>query len=167
LDPGLRRQYSDYARTGQSRKHSSIFLLSIAPNWPWDTSFYSVGTGSSFPGLQRPGREADHLPVASLEVTNEWQFTITLKLICTNFQSFLNVDSGGLHRITSLKRWKREFASSSRHGWVSEVFVLPVTLQSMKCTTTCIDTELGSLYKLRPTVYTAEEEFLCSLHTHL
>jgi hypothetical protein len=31
---------------------------------------YSVGTGTSFPELNQPGREADHSPPSSVEVKN-------------------------------------------------------------------------------------------------
>jgi hypothetical protein len=95
--------------------------------------------------------------------------TLTLpwdKFVVTS-KSFLNVDAGNLHRVTLLKRWEREFESCSIHGWVSEVFLLPVTLQSMKCTTSCTAMELGSLCNVTPMVCTAKEEALCALHTHL
>jgi hypothetical protein len=33
---------------------------------------YSVGTGGSFLGAKRPGREANHWPPRSAEIKNEW-----------------------------------------------------------------------------------------------
>jgi hypothetical protein len=33
---------------------------------------YPVSTGVSFPGVKQPGRETDHLPPFSAEVTNAW-----------------------------------------------------------------------------------------------
>jgi hypothetical protein len=36
-----------------------------------------VGTGGFFPGLKRPGREDDHSPPSSVEVTSVWRCTFT------------------------------------------------------------------------------------------
>jgi hypothetical protein len=38
---------------------------------------YTMGTGSSFPGVKQPGREADHSPPASAEVKKIWIYTST------------------------------------------------------------------------------------------
>jgi hypothetical protein len=38
---------------------------------------YPVGSGGSFPGVKRPGREADHSPPSSAEVKNAWRYTST------------------------------------------------------------------------------------------
>jgi hypothetical protein len=38
---------------------------------------YPMGTGGSFPGVKRPGREADHSPPASAEVKKMWIYTPT------------------------------------------------------------------------------------------
>jgi hypothetical protein len=38
---------------------------------------YPMDTGGSFPGVKRPGREADHSPPSSAEVKNEWSYTST------------------------------------------------------------------------------------------
>jgi hypothetical protein len=38
---------------------------------------YPMGTGGSFPGVKRPGREADHSPPSSAEVKNSWSYTST------------------------------------------------------------------------------------------
>jgi hypothetical protein len=40
---------------------------------------YPMGTRGSFPGVQRPGREADHSPPSSAEVKNAWSYTSTLQ----------------------------------------------------------------------------------------
>jgi hypothetical protein len=38
---------------------------------------YTMGTGGTFPGVNRPGREADHLPPTSVEVKKMWIKTST------------------------------------------------------------------------------------------
>jgi hypothetical protein len=38
---------------------------------------YPMGTGGSFPGVKRPGREADHSPPSSAEVKKMWIYTST------------------------------------------------------------------------------------------
>jgi hypothetical protein len=38
---------------------------------------YKMGTGSSFPGVKRQGREADHSPPTSAEVKKMWIYTST------------------------------------------------------------------------------------------
>jgi hypothetical protein len=38
---------------------------------------YTMGTGGSFPGLKRPGREADHSPPANAEIKKMWIYTST------------------------------------------------------------------------------------------
>jgi hypothetical protein len=38
---------------------------------------YPVGTGALSPGVKRPGREADHLPLSNAEVKNTWSYTST------------------------------------------------------------------------------------------
>jgi hypothetical protein len=38
---------------------------------------YTMGTGGSFLGVKRPGREADHSPRASAEVKQMWIYTCT------------------------------------------------------------------------------------------
>jgi hypothetical protein len=35
-------------------------------------SSYPMGTGSSFPGIRRPGRKADHSPPSSAKIKNAW-----------------------------------------------------------------------------------------------
>jgi len=36
-----------------------------------------MGTWGSFPGVKRPGREADHSPPSSSKVKNAWNYTPT------------------------------------------------------------------------------------------
>jgi hypothetical protein len=36
---------------------------------------YPIGIRGSFPGLKRPGREADHSPPSSAKVKNAWSYT--------------------------------------------------------------------------------------------
>jgi hypothetical protein len=38
---------------------------------------YTMGTGSSFPGVKRPWREADHSPPTSAKVKKMWIYTST------------------------------------------------------------------------------------------
>jgi hypothetical protein len=38
---------------------------------------YPMGTRDCFPGVKRPGREADHSPPYSAEVKNAWSYTST------------------------------------------------------------------------------------------
>ncbi|PNF25498.1 hypothetical protein B7P43_G05939, partial [Cryptotermes secundus] len=38
---------------------------------------YTVGTGSTFPGVKQPGCEADHSPPTSAEVKKMWTYTFT------------------------------------------------------------------------------------------
>jgi hypothetical protein len=38
---------------------------------------YPTDTGRSFPGVKRPGREADHSLPSSAEVKNAWSYTST------------------------------------------------------------------------------------------
>jgi hypothetical protein len=38
---------------------------------------YPMGTGGSFPGVKRSGREADHSPLTSAEVKKTWVYTST------------------------------------------------------------------------------------------
>jgi len=40
-------------------------------------AFYPMDTGGSYPGVKRPGREADHSPPSSPEVKNMWRYTST------------------------------------------------------------------------------------------
>jgi hypothetical protein len=35
-------------------------------------AYYTMGTGSSFPGVKQPGHEADHSPPTSVKVKKSW-----------------------------------------------------------------------------------------------
>jgi hypothetical protein len=41
---------------------------------------YPMATRGSFPGVRRPGCEADHSPPSSAEVKNAWSYTSTLPI---------------------------------------------------------------------------------------
>jgi hypothetical protein len=45
------------------------------------SAFYPMGTRGSFPGVKRPGREADHSPPARAAVKNAWSYTSTPKYV--------------------------------------------------------------------------------------
>jgi hypothetical protein len=55
-----------------------IFTSPCRPDrlWVHPTS-YPMGTKGSFPGVKRPGREADHSPQTSTEVKKTWVYTST------------------------------------------------------------------------------------------
>jgi hypothetical protein len=42
---------------------------------------YPMVTRGSFPGVKRPGREADHSPPSSAEVKNAWSYTSTPQFV--------------------------------------------------------------------------------------
>jgi hypothetical protein len=42
---------------------------------------YKMGTGGSFPGVKRQGREADHSPPTNVEVNKMWIYTSTLPYV--------------------------------------------------------------------------------------
>jgi hypothetical protein len=44
---------------------------------------YPMGMGALFPGVKRPGREADRSPPASAEVKNTWIYTSTPPYVFT------------------------------------------------------------------------------------
>jgi hypothetical protein len=43
----------------------------------FNSDSYPMGTGGSFLGVKRPGREADHSPPSSVEVKNAWRYIST------------------------------------------------------------------------------------------
>jgi hypothetical protein len=45
---------------------------------------YPMGIGGSFPGVERPGREADHSPGTSTEVKKMWIYTSTIPHVMIN-----------------------------------------------------------------------------------
>jgi hypothetical protein len=62
-------QCSDWLRAGRPRgRNSSFIFTSHRPSLGSHPAYYPMGTGGFFPGIKRPGREADHSPPASAEV---------------------------------------------------------------------------------------------------
>jgi hypothetical protein len=51
--------------------HSKIARSEVHP------TSYPMGTGSTFPGVKRPGSEADHSPPTSTKVKKIWIYTST------------------------------------------------------------------------------------------
>jgi hypothetical protein len=58
---------------------SRIFTSPCRPNRLWGPppTSYPMGTGGSFPGVKRPGREPDHSPPTSAEVKKTRIYTST------------------------------------------------------------------------------------------
>jgi hypothetical protein len=62
----------------ESRKGQELLLLHVVQTGSGvHPTFYTMGTGSSFPGVKRLGREADHSPPTSVEVKKMWIYTST------------------------------------------------------------------------------------------
>jgi hypothetical protein len=58
---------------------SRIFSFPRRPDWFWGSPIsYPMGSGGSFRGEKRRGREADHTPPAIGEVKKIWIYTSTL-----------------------------------------------------------------------------------------
>jgi hypothetical protein len=78
-----RSRYSDWLRTGRPRGRSwspgggknILFYPSSRPSLGFTKSPVQWVPGALFPGLKRPGREADHSPPTSAEVKNMWIYT--------------------------------------------------------------------------------------------
>jgi hypothetical protein len=49
----------------------------VQTNYGVHPASYPMGNGGSFPGIKRPGREADHSPTTSTEVKNTLIYTFT------------------------------------------------------------------------------------------
>jgi hypothetical protein len=79
-----RSEDSNSLRAGRSRGRISIpgrgknFLHVVQTDSEVLPTSYPMGTGSCFPGLKWPGREADHSPPTSAEVKKMWIYTSTL-----------------------------------------------------------------------------------------
>jgi len=52
-----------------------MFLQNVQTGAGAHPASYSMGTGSSFLGLKRPGLEVNHSPLPNVEVMNEWSCT--------------------------------------------------------------------------------------------
>jgi hypothetical protein len=65
-------------REAGSREHIDNFknVPVLRTVWLWGPlNLLYKGTGASFPGVKRPGREADHSPPTSAEVKKIWIYT--------------------------------------------------------------------------------------------
>jgi hypothetical protein len=65
-----------YAGTTQGPRYPFYRRLGLDGSGVHPTS-YKMGTGGSFPGVKRYGREADHSPPTSAEVKKMWIYTST------------------------------------------------------------------------------------------
>jgi hypothetical protein len=54
--------------SGRATKSSLLHRVQIASGV--HTASYPMGTGDSFPGVKRPGKQADHSPAFSAEIKN-------------------------------------------------------------------------------------------------
>ena len=54
----------------------SLFFPPKRPDWLWDPpSLPFNGYGGSFPGVKRPGSDANHLRPSCVDVDNEWRYS--------------------------------------------------------------------------------------------
>jgi hypothetical protein len=79
---GKRSRCSDWLRAGRLRGRSSSpgrvsFLHVVQTGSGAHQASHTKGTGGSFPGVNLPGREADHSPPTSAEVKKTWIYTST------------------------------------------------------------------------------------------
>lgn len=61
-----------------SAKRSALFQFCVQklPDWLWDPpSPLFIRYWGSYPGIKRPGRDVDHIPLASAEIKDEWSCT--------------------------------------------------------------------------------------------
>jgi hypothetical protein len=72
-DPSTSRTSGRYK---QCVHHYNFIICTQTGSGVHPTS-YTTGTGSSFPGVKRPGREADRSPPANAEVKKMWIYTTT------------------------------------------------------------------------------------------
>jgi hypothetical protein len=63
---------------------------------------YPMGTRDSFPGVKRPGREADHSPPSSAEVKNAWSYTSIPQYVFMAWCSVKHRDNFTFYLFTSL-----------------------------------------------------------------
>jgi hypothetical protein len=73
LATGWRTEWSEF----DSRYGQKLSLLHVVQTGSGAHPAYLMGNGGSFPGVKRPGREADHSPPTSAEVKNTWLYTST------------------------------------------------------------------------------------------
>jgi hypothetical protein len=67
-------RHNDWLRA-ESVKNSLLHVFQTGFGAQLDS--YPMGTGSSFPGVKRPRREADHSPLTIDEVKKIWIYTST------------------------------------------------------------------------------------------
>jgi hypothetical protein len=66
-----------FERDTRTWEHNTRMNLKINRVEGVDWINLTKGTGGSFPGVKRPGREADHSPPSIAEVKNAWSYTFT------------------------------------------------------------------------------------------
>jgi hypothetical protein len=65
-------------REFESRKGKKFLLLHIVQTCSGvQPTSYKMGTGGSFPGVKRQGRETGHSPPSSAEIKKMWIYTST------------------------------------------------------------------------------------------
>jgi hypothetical protein len=72
---GLDDQGGGSSSPGRVKKFSLLHVVQTGSGV--HPTSYKMGTGSSFPGVKRQGREADHSPATSAEVKKMWIYTST------------------------------------------------------------------------------------------
>ena len=81
LTENTQRRYEVYAtgwtvRGSNPHRNIRFFCFPTQPYRLWDPSIFLYNAyRSSFQGLKRPGREANHQSSSSAEVKNEWSYT--------------------------------------------------------------------------------------------
>jgi hypothetical protein len=73
---GLDEQEGREFESRQGKKKFSLLHIVQTGSGVHPTS-YKLGTGVSFPGVKRQGREPDHSPPTSTEVKKMWIYTST------------------------------------------------------------------------------------------
>jgi hypothetical protein len=61
--------------SGRYKEGVSSLLHRFQTSYEASPASYPIGTGSFFPGVKQPGREADHSPPSSAEVKNPSSYT--------------------------------------------------------------------------------------------
>jgi hypothetical protein len=72
---GLDDQGGGSSRPGRVKKFSLLHIVQTGSGV--QPASYKMGTGSSFPGVKRQGREADHSSPTNAEVKKMWIYTST------------------------------------------------------------------------------------------
>jgi hypothetical protein len=83
-EPGQLSRYSDWLRAGRpggvavkspGRVKKFSLLHTVQTGSGVHPTSYKIGTGGSYLGVKRQGREADHSPPTSAEVKKMWNYT--------------------------------------------------------------------------------------------